>query len=103
MMPDNKPTGTQTELHNRIAGQIVASIVKPPLEAGGGPTDVLVLLESVIFGVVLAIVKLGGDEVVLDAVMKRVKGRLARHATDRKGTCHNCGRHLRSWRRLQCL
>jgi hypothetical protein len=70
---------TQTELHNRLAGEIVASIVKPPLEAGGGPTDVLVLLESVILGVTLTLVKLGGDEAVLDAVVVRVKERLAEH------------------------
>lgn len=67
----------QHALHNRLAGQIVAAIVKPPLEAGGGEADILVLLESVILGVCLTIVKLGGDEIVLDAVMERVKGRLA--------------------------
>lgn len=68
---------SQSELHNRLAGQIVAAIVKPPLEAGGSYTDVLVLLESVILGVVLTGVKLGGDETVLDEVMLHVKERLA--------------------------
>lgn len=67
----------QSDLHNRLAGQIVASIVKPPLEAGGQMTDVLVLLESVILGVVLMGVKLGGDEIILDEVMTHVKERLA--------------------------
>lgn len=67
----------QSALHNRLAGQIVASIVKPPLEAGGQFTDVLVLLESVIVGVLLMGVKLGGDEIVFDSLMERVKGRLA--------------------------
>lgn len=67
----------QTDLHNRLAGQIVASIVKPPLAAGGTETDVLILLESVIVGTVLAIVKLGGDEKVLDVVIERVRERLA--------------------------
>jgi hypothetical protein len=69
---------TQSELHNRLAGQIVASIVKPPLEAGGDITAVLVLLESVILGVVLMCVKLGGDEIVIDEVMDAVKKRLAK-------------------------
>jgi len=68
---------TQADLHNRLAGEIVESIVRPPLEAGGEFTDVLVLLESVILGVVLVTVKLGGDEIVLDEVMKHVKERLA--------------------------
>ena len=30
---------TQTELHNRIAGEIVSSIVKPVIESGGDPAD----------------------------------------------------------------
>lgn len=40
----------QSELHNRLAGEIVKSIVMPPLEAGGDFKDVMVLLESVIAG-----------------------------------------------------
>lgn len=68
---------TQSELHNHLAGSIVASIVKPPLEAGGQFTDVLVLLESVVVGVILMGVKLGGDEKVLDTMVAAVKARLA--------------------------
>lgn len=68
---------TQHEIHNRIAGEIVKQIVKPPLEAGGEFTDVLVVLESVILGVMLMGVKLGGDEKVFDVLVERVKGRLA--------------------------
>lgn len=75
----HKAARTQSDLHNELAGTIVASIVKPPLEAGGGVTDVLVLLESVILGVILAGVKLGGDEIVLDEVVTHVKERLAKH------------------------
>ena len=67
----------QTELHNQIAGQIVASIVKPPIEAGGDYKDVLIVLESVIMGVMLVTARLGGDEIVLDTVVERVKERLA--------------------------
>lgn len=68
---------TQSDLHNRLAGEIVASIVKPPLKAGGGYPDVLVLLESTIVGVMLVVAKLGGDEIVLDTVVDNAKKRLA--------------------------
>ena len=68
---------TMSALHNQLAGPIVASIVKPVLEAGGRPTAILVLLESVIAGVVLAVTRLGGDEVVLEKIFEGVKGRLA--------------------------
>lgn len=67
----------QTEIHNRLAGEIVKAIVQPPLEAGGKFTDVLVILESVILRVMLMAVKLGGDEIVLDEVVLHVKERLA--------------------------
>jgi hypothetical protein len=67
----------QTEIHNRLAGEIVRQIVKPPLDAGGEFTDVLILLESVILGVMLIAVKLGGDEIVLDLIVDRVRERLA--------------------------
>jgi len=68
---------TQADIHNSEAGKIVASIVRPPLEAGGSATDVLVLLESVIVGVALTVIKLGGDEKVLDVVVERARERLA--------------------------
>ena len=67
----------QTDLHNRLAGQIVASIVRPPLEAGGSFTDVMVLAESVLVGVALACIKLGGDEVVLQVMFDAARARLA--------------------------
>ena len=70
-------TPIQSELHNRLAGQIIASIVKPPLEAGGSVTNVLILLESVIVGTVLACTTLGGEEIVLDKVVDRAKVRPA--------------------------
>lgn len=66
----------QSELHNRLAGDIVKMIVMPPLEAGGDFKDVMVLLESVIAGVVLVMFKLGGDNIVLDTVLAGVKARV---------------------------
>ena len=41
-----------TELHNKLAGQIVRSIVTPILESGGSRAAILVLTESVVAGVV---------------------------------------------------
>lgn len=41
------------DLHNELAGKIVADIVKPVLAAGGTSSDYLVLLESVVVGVML--------------------------------------------------
>jgi hypothetical protein len=67
----------QLELHNRIVGDIVRSIVKPPIEAGGSHVDVLILLESVVVGVCAFAVKMGGDEKVLDVVIDGARGRLA--------------------------
>ncbi len=69
---------TQSELHNRLAGEIVKSIVKPPIEAGGDWKDVLVLFESVVVGVTLAVSRIGGDEKVLDTVVEGAKLRLAK-------------------------
>lgn len=68
---------TQAEIHNRLAPQIVRTIVAEPLAAGGEPTDCLIILETVIVGVCEAVVRLGGDEKVLDVVMDRARQRLA--------------------------
>lgn len=67
----------QVELHNRLAGQIVISIVKPVSEAGGTTSDVMVLTESVLVGVALACIRLGGDDTVLDVMFDHAKARLA--------------------------
>lgn len=67
----------QTELHNRLAGEIVARIVRPVIGEGGDFTDVMVLTESVLVGVALACIKLGGDETVLDVMLDAAKQRLA--------------------------
>lgn len=67
----------QSDLHNRLAGPIVAAIVRPVLAAGGSPSDVLMLLESVIVGVCLTMIRLGGDNRVLDIVIDRARARLA--------------------------
>lgn len=67
----------KTALHNKLAGQIATEIVRPVITAGGDVADVMVLTESVIVGVALACITLGGDERVLDVMFERAKGRLA--------------------------
>jgi hypothetical protein len=67
----------QTELHNRLAGEIVMQIIKTPLDAGGQMSDALVILESVVLGVMLMALKYDYSEAVLDHIVERVKERLA--------------------------
>ena len=52
-------------------------IVKPPIEAGGGIIDVMVLTESVLVGVALVCIKFGRDNTVLDVMFEAAKNRLA--------------------------
>lgn len=66
-----------TELHNKLAGQIVASIVRPVIDGGGKYTDVMVLTESVLVGVALTCIRLGGDNKVLDVMVDAARRRLA--------------------------
>ncbi len=83
----------QSELHNRIVGEIVKSIVVPPLTAGGDYKDVMVVLESVIAGVVLGMFKLGGDNIVLDTVLDGAKARVQEiMARERLGPLPPAGR-----------
>ncbi len=77
LTPTENEMTDQSELHNALAGPVVASIVRPVIEAGGEPSDVMVLAESVIVGVALACIKLGGDDRVLDIMFERAKERLA--------------------------
>lgn len=62
-----------TELHNRLAEQIVAE----PIAAGGNLADVMILCESVLFGVIMGCFSLGSDVKALDVIVGRVKERLA--------------------------
>jgi hypothetical protein len=64
-------------IHNVKVGEIVKQIVKPTIESGGDVKDVLVLLESVVAGVLLFAVKVGGDEKVLDVLTDGVRLRMA--------------------------
>lgn len=68
-----------SDLHNKLAGKIVRSIVEPILEQGGERTAILVLTESVVTGVIEFCARNDrvSREVVLDALIDGVRGRLA--------------------------
>lgn len=79
----------RAELHNRLAKQIVTQIVDEPIAAGGSMSDVMVLCESVLVGVVLGCFRLGSDVKALDLIVGRAKERLARirlEGVDAKGS-----------------
>jgi hypothetical protein len=66
-----------TELHNRLAEQIVSQMMNEPIRAGGTISDVMALLESVLVDVMLGCFEPGSDVKALDLVAGRVKERLA--------------------------
>jgi hypothetical protein len=68
----------RAELHNRLAKQIILQIVNEPIAAGGTMSDVMMLCESILVGVVLGCFQLGSDVKAFDAIVTRVKERLAK-------------------------
>jgi hypothetical protein len=66
------------DLHNRLANQIVERILDEPIGAGGSISDVMLLCESVLVGVVVGCFRLGGDAKALDLIGGRAKARLAK-------------------------
>lgn len=67
----------QSDAHNIIAPEAVRLIVAKTIDAGGDGTQVLVTLESVICGVMLAVIDPIGDDVALATMSQNVKIRLA--------------------------
>jgi hypothetical protein len=67
-----------TELHNRVAKQIVAKILNETRAAGGSYSDLLLICESVLVGVVVECFRLGHDAKVLDLLFTAAKARLAK-------------------------
>lgn len=67
--------------HNDISRDLLMRIVKPVLEAGGGTSDVMVILESVVAGVLTACAEIDGKDTkhrdgMLMALEDGVRGRL---------------------------
>jgi hypothetical protein len=71
-------TDIQEELHDRLVEDIVAQLVNLPIEADSEFTDVLIILESVIVGVMLICVEAEGDREILECLFDHVKERLAK-------------------------
>jgi hypothetical protein len=67
-----------TELHNRVARQVVAQIINETKAAGGSYSDLLVICESVLVGVIVECFRLGHDSKVIDLVFTAAKARLAK-------------------------
>jgi hypothetical protein len=65
-------------LHNRVAKQIVAEILNETRAAGGSYSDLLLICESVLVGVVVECFRLGHDAKVLDLLFTAAKARLAK-------------------------
>jgi len=66
-----------TELHNRLAKRVVAEIIEETRAAGGSYSDLLVISESVLVGLVVECFRLGHDSKVIDLVFTAAKARLA--------------------------
>jgi hypothetical protein len=67
-----------TELHNRVPKQIVAEILNETRAAGGSYSDLLLICESVLVGLVVECFRLGHDAKVLDLLFTATKARLAK-------------------------
>ena len=67
-----------TELHNRVARQVVAQIINETKAASGSHSDLLVICESVLVGVIVECFRLGHDSKAIDLVFTAAKARLAR-------------------------
>lgn len=79
-------------LHNVLSGELVGTIVKLVLSNGGGPKDILVVLESVTLGICLFMERAGAlldePDALVDEIAKGVKGRWAEQRAQRKREVH---------------
>ena len=70
-----------SDRHNEISRDLLMRIVKPVIDAGGSTSEVMVLLESVVAGVLTACAKIDGHDAgqrdsMLMALESGVRGRL---------------------------
>ena len=76
------------DLHNRLTAKFVREVLRETIAAGGTDSSVMVLLESVVFGGLLANEKLFGVSrratvELLNSLAQAVEERLAREANER--------------------
>lgn len=67
----------RAELHNVVAPAALKALCGPIIAGGGTGGDVLIALESVVAGAFLMAVNLGGDNIVFDVMVDRLRERLA--------------------------
>ncbi len=67
----------RAELHNVVAPAALHALCDPIIAGGGTGSDVLIALESVVAGAFLMAVNLGGDNIVFDVMVERLRERLA--------------------------
>lgn len=65
----------------RLSTELPSQIVSEIREAGGGPADVLYVLESLVAGLVSVTVKPGGEATVLDVLLANARTRIAEFRT----------------------
>jgi len=63
--------------HDRLAREVVNRIIRETVGRGHKPSEALILMESALVGVSLALIRLGGDNAVLDIIVDRARQRLA--------------------------
>jgi hypothetical protein len=68
---------TPAEAHNAAMTPALKALAGPILLAGGGGVELMIAAESLIVGVALLCIRLGGDEAVLDVMLAGAKARLA--------------------------
>jgi hypothetical protein len=79
-IPDPHEPGRAAELHAMMATMLAQSLVRSVVTPGGDTVQIMALLESVVVGVLAAVVRLGGreDDETLKLMHKEVVGRLAK-------------------------
>lgn len=76
-MNEDAHRAVMSDAHNAAVGAALTALTKPILEAGGAGIDLVVATESLVVGVALLVIKLGGDEAVLDVMLQGARARLA--------------------------
>ncbi len=67
---------TKAQAVNDVAVSAYELLVKRTIGRGMAPADALIALEGTVMGVILAIAKEGGEQVVLDTMVQGVRQRL---------------------------
>lgn len=66
-----------SDTHDELSRKFTFEVLGEALKRGATATEVMVLTESCVMAVYLALVKLGGDEKVLDLMVEGIRQRLA--------------------------